>query len=345
MNHRHNNLTIGFTYDLKDDYLAMGLSSEEAAEFDSLETIEGVSDALRSLGYNVDLIGNAHSLISRLQKGDRWDLVFNICEGLRGIGREAQVPAILDLFNIPYVFSDVLVLSLTLHKGMTKHVIRDHGIPTAPFFVAHSLDCLENHSLRYPLFVKPVAEGTGKGIGPDSIVSNHRDLIRVGWDRLQRFEQSLLVEEFLPGREVTVGIVGTGSHAKVIGMMEVLFKKQNTSAVYCYQVKAQYEDFVDYVLPEKRLYDACCRVALDAWRALGCRDGGRIDLRLDQDGIPNFIEVNPLAGLNPIHSDLPILSRIAGISYEQLIGLIMNSALNREKLPVPSKSSLCRTTF
>ncbi len=324
-------LTIGFTYDLKEEYLAMGFTAEQAAEFDAPETINGIYDTLTEIGFKVDKIGNVRSLIHRLVQGDRWDLVFNICEGLEGTGREAQVPAVLDVFDIPYVFSDVLVLSLTLHKGLTKHIIRDKGIPTAPFLVADDVDELRNHNLRYPLFVKPVAEGTGKGIGPDSKVLNDQQLITTARNRLENFGQSILIEEFLPGREFTVGITGTSKDAKVIGMMEVQYRDNETSGVYSYENKAHYEDYIYYTVPEKEIYDKCSQVALASWNALGCRDGGRIDLRLDAQGVPNFIEVNPLAGLNPIHSDLPILAYKADISYKDLLKMIMDSAMQRLK--------------
>lgn len=324
-------MNIGFTYDLKEDYLAEGFSEEAAAEFDAPETIEGISNALESLGHQVVPIGNVKALLHRLHQGERWDLVFNICEGVSGIGREAQVPAILDVFNIPYVFSDALVLSLTLHKGMTKRIIRDLGIPTADFSIVEKPADLPYVDLQYPLFVKPVAEGTGKGIGPDSKVKNFSELKRVCLDRLERFAQPVLVEAFLPGREITVGIVGNGEKARVIGMMEVLYKEQETSSVYSYHNKAHYEDFIEYVVPERDLYEKCAEVALVSWRGLGCRDGGRVDLRLDEHGVPNFMEVNPLAGLNPIHSDLPILAAKAGISFNDLIKSILQAAIERVK--------------
>jgi len=325
-------IIVGFTFDLKQDYLDMGFSPEQAAEFDAPETIDGIFNTLTELGYRVEKIGNVKTLVQKLAKGERWDLVFNICEGVKGVAREAQVPALLDIYDIPYVFSDALVLSLTLHKGLTKHIIRDKGIPTAPFFVADSPDNLLNHNLTFPLFVKPVAEGTGKGIGADSRVSSNEQLMATARDRFERFGQSLLVEEFLPGREFTVGIVGTGAEARVIGMMEVVFKKNETTGIYSYENKAHYEDYIDYTVPEKEAYDACSQVALAAWRALGCCDGGRIDLRMDGNGVPNFIKVNPLAGLNPVHSDLPILGYKAGITYSQLLQMIMESALTRYKL-------------
>jgi D-alanine-D-alanine ligase len=325
-------IVVGFTYDLKDEYIAAGYSPEEAAEFDTAETIDGITNALTELGYRVEKIGNAKNLIQKLVKDETWDIIFNICEGLNGTGREAQVPAILDLYNIPYVFSDVLVLSLTLHKGMTKHIIKDNQIPTSPFFVAECLDDLNSHGLQFPLFVKPVAEGTGKGIGPDSKVFDQEQLVNVVFDRITRFGQGVLVEEFLPGREFTVGITGTGNDAKVIGMMEVIFNSEEKTGIYSYHNKANYEDYIEYTVPEKAVYEMCSDVAIKAWKVLGCRDGGRIDLRLDKNGIPNFIEVNPLAGLNPVHSDLPILAYKAGISYSKLIEMIMQSALKRIKL-------------
>ena len=325
-------MTIGFTYDLKSDYLAEGFSEEEAAEFDVPETIVGISSALESLGHEVVRIGNVKALLKRIHQGERWDLVFNICEGVKGIGREAQVPAILDVFDIPYVFSDALVLSLTLHKGMTKRIIRDLGIPTAPFAVVEQAEDVVRVDLPYPLFVKPVSEGTGKGIGADSKVHNFEELKRVCLDRLYQFRQPVLVESFLPGREITVGIVGTGKDARVIGMMEVIYNQKEQSGIYSYQNKAHYEEFIEYMIPEKQLYDQCAAVALSAWRGLGCRDGGRVDLRLDEHGIPNFMEVNPLAGLNPVHSDLPILAAKAGISFNNLIGMMLQSAIKRYSL-------------
>jgi D-alanine-D-alanine ligase len=248
---------------------------------------------------------------------------------VKGTGREAQVPAILDVYDIPYVFSGVLVLAVTLHKGFTKNIIRDKGIPTAPFFVAGSPEDVEDHNLVFPLFVKPVAEGTGKGIDADSKVLTQEDLRRVARDRFERFGQSLLVEEFLPGREFTVGITGSGNDARVVGMMEVVYRAHETSGVYSYDNKAHYEKYIDYTVPEKEVWDACSSIALASWRALECLDGGRIDLRMDGSKIPNFIEVNPLAGLNPVHSDLPILAEKAGVTYKQLISRIMVSALER----------------
>jgi D-alanine-D-alanine ligase len=326
-------MKIGLTYDLKATYLQQGFSPEEVAEFDTEETITGIESALNELGYQTERIGNIVELTNALASEKRWDMVFNIAEGLYGIGREAQVPALLDAFRIPYVFSDPMVLSLTLHKGMAKHVICGHGIPTAAFAVVKDEKDLANISLEYPLFIKPVGEGTGKGISQKSLVNNPDELASHVIELLHKFRQPVLVEEYLPGREFTVGITGTGSDAAPCGIMEVIVYGKVEEQVYSMQNKEQYESRVTYSIPEKSIAEFCYEVALKSWNALDCRDGGRVDLRLDKKGVPNFIEVNPLAGLNPIHSDLPILCRMNGISYRELIDRIMKSALKRINNP------------
>jgi len=325
-------MRVGMTYDLRSDYLAMGLSMEETAEFDKEDTIAGIENALRELGYQTDRIGHAKALVKRLEAGDRWDLVFNICEGLEGVARESQVPAILDLYQVPYVFSDPLVLALTLHKGMTKRVVRDAGVPTSDFCVYESAADLADLRFGAPFFVKPVAEGTGKGCSSKSIVRDRASLAAVCDDLVARFRQPALIEPYLGGREFTVGITGTGRQARVVGSMEIVLLSNAEKGVYSYSNKGNYEDRVVY-RPGDAATDAVVaaaeRVSLDAWRALGCRDGGRVDIRCDADQAPMFLEVNPLAGLNPKDSDLPILARMANVSYTELIRRIMDSAVAR----------------
>lgn len=322
-------MIVGLTFDLKTSYLEQGFSHEEVAEFDSEETISGIEQALKSLGYQTERIGNIIELTRALANGSSWDLVFNIAEGLYGMGREAQVPALLDAYRIPYTFSDPAVLSVTLHKAMAKHIIRGHGIPTAHFYLVKDKKDLELIKAEFPLFIKPVAEGTGKGISDKSLINSKKELSENISELLEKYKQPVLVEEYLPGREFTVGILGTGENAKPCGIMEVSVKDEKDKKIYSLYTKENYEGLVDYTLPEKEIAEKCFKVALDSWNALECRDGGRVDLKLDTDGIPNFIEVNPLAGLNPIHSDLPILCRLNGISYEELIGKIMDSAKKR----------------
>jgi len=322
-------MKIGMTYDLREDYLAQGFNEEETAEFDKPETIEAIERALQDLGHQTDRIGNLHSLTARLVAGDRWDMVFNIAEGLKGFGREALVPALLDAYEIPYTFSDPMVLSLTLHKGMTKRVVRDLGVPTPDFFVWDKGSTANGHEFTYPLFAKPVAEGTGKGITARSKISNKKELTDVCNDLLETFKQPVLVEAFLPGREFTVGILGSATEAVAIGVMEVVLNHNAEADVYSYHNKEHFKKLVDYVLVEDALAEKTKKIALDAWRGLGCLDGGRIDVRMDAKGIPNFLEVNPLAGLHPQNSDLCILAKKAGMTYTALIGAIVSSAINR----------------
>jgi len=322
-------MKIGLTYDLKDDYLRLGYGKEETAELDSLQTIDALDETLSGLGHEVVRIGHLRALASHLLAGERWDLVFNIAEGFHGLGREAQVPALLDAFEIPYTFSDPLVLTLTLHKGMTKHVVRDLGIPTPDFAVVEDESDIEDVRLPFPLFAKPVAEGTSKGITANSKICSADELAKVCRELLAKYRQPVLVEVFLPGREFTVGMAGTGRKARALGVSEVLLLEKAEAEVYSYYNKAYYEDRVRYHLVEGPIGEEAREVALAAWKGLGCRDAGRVDVRCAADGSVQFIEVNPLAGLNPVWSDLPILCNMAGIPYKQLLQMIVESAAER----------------
>lgn len=322
-------MRIGFTYDLRDDYLAKGFSEEQAAEFDRPDTIEAIEAALRSLGHEVVRIGALAPLMRRLLDGERWDLVFNIAEGVRGPGREAQVPALLDAWDIPYTFSDPLVSALTLHKAMTKRVVRDAGIATPDFRLVATQSDVEAIDLDPPLFAKPVAEGTSKGIGPGSMIHS-RDQLHAACTRLLAgFGQPVLVESYLPGREFTVGLLGSGAEARVLGALEVTLTDRAEPGVYSWLNKEEYDTHVVYRLADDATARLAGETALAAWRVLGCRDGGRVDFRCDADGVPRFMEVNPLPGLNPVRSDLAILARQAGWSFERLVGAIVASALGR----------------
>jgi len=325
-------MRVGITYDLRDHYLAAGYGPEETAEFDSVETIDAIEGALQRLQFATDRIGTVRQLAQRLVAGERWDLVFNIAEGLKGVGREAQVPALLDAYDIPYTFSDPLGMALTLHKGMAKRVVRDSGVPTAPFAVVETLADVGQIDLPYPLFAKPIAEGTGKGVSPASRVGSATALRKLCRQLLDRHRQPVLVESFLPGREFTVGITGSGAAATAVAVMEVVLTDRAEAGVYSYVNKEECESRVHYRLVDDAAAEAAAAVAIAAWRALDCRDGGRVDLRQNGEGQPMFLEVNPLAGLHPTHSDLPIMCTLAGISYDALIGRIVESALRRHGL-------------
>lgn len=325
-------LKIGLTYDLRREYLAEGYNAEDVAEFDSDSTIEELEKAIRALGHVTDRIGNARALCRRLVHGDRWDLVFNVAEGLRGRNREAQVPCILELYDIPYTFSDPLACAATLDKAVAKRLVRDAGLRIAEFHVVRTMEDIDQIRIPYPLFAKPVAEGTGKGIDSASRIETHADLALVCRALLDKYAQPVLIEEYLPGQEFTTGILGTGDNARVLGTMEVALKSEAGTTVYSYDMKEKCEEFVAYTrLAPGALRQEIETLALAAYRALECRDAARVDVKLNRAGIPIFLELNPLAGLHPTHSDLPMIATHEGMPYTELIGAIIHSAIQRRR--------------
>src|SRR5438045_3914551 len=209
-------IRIGVTFDLRADYLAMGYGEEETAEFDSEVTIEAICDALAAMGYMPIRIGNVRQLTDALARGERWSAVFNFCEGLRGFAREAQVPALLEAYDIPYVFSDPLTLAVCLDKGMAKRIVRDCGVPTPEFAVIERVADIRNVDLPFPLFLKPIAEGSGKGVNGQSKIEDVASLRRVASELLVRFQEPVLAESFLPGRASTVGGIATETAAEAV---------------------------------------------------------------------------------------------------------------------------------
>ena len=321
-------MKIGLTYDLRTDYLKEGYTMEETAEFDKEETIEGLEDALHILGYQTERIGHARKLMQELLTDRRWDIVFNICEGMYGDSRESLVPALLDAYRIPYVFSGAVTMGIALNKAFAKQIIRDAGINTPPFMVVNKPDDVKCCKLTFPLFAKPIAEGTGKGVEDRSVISNPDQLAETCHYLLNKFKQPVLVEEYLPGREFTVGVIGNGPDAHVVGAMEVIYG-DGVNDIYSYFNKENYEGRIHYEAVTGQWLEQCTDVSLKAWNALNCCDGGRVDVRVDRFGKMSFIEINPLAGLNPVHSDLPMLCRMNGIEYPRLIGMIMDAAIER----------------
>ena len=290
-------MTVGLTYDLRTDWLRQGYSELETAEFDREETVAAVDAAIRAEGCATERIGNYLGLIAALTAGKRWDLVFNFCEGMYGLGREALVPALLDAHRIPYTFSDPVVLGVSLHKGLAKRVVRDAGVPTPDFAVVESVDDIKGVALRYPLFAKPIGEGTGKGITPASRIGTPHELSSVCEELLKTHGQPVLVEEYLPGREFTTGIIGTGPFAEAVGTMEVILLDTAEAHAYTYVNKEYCEDRVRYERARGADAEGCERIALQAWRALGGRDAGRVDIRLDAKGAPSFMEVLEVLGV------------------------------------------------
>jgi D-alanine-D-alanine ligase len=322
-------MRIGVTYDRREDYLAQGMSAEDAAEFDPEVTIAAVCNALAGLGHEPIRIGNIMALTGQLAAGERWDAVFNICEGLQGYAREAQAPALLEAYGIPYLFSDAITLAVALDKSWAKRIVRDCGIATPDFVVIECKSDIEKVKLDFPLFLKPVAEGSGKGVGRKSRVTSAKQLKSVALDLLARFHEPVLAEVFLPGREFTVGITGTGDDAKIFGASEIIPDAKSCGAGYGYVNKTDWIGRVQIVEAEGPEAEAACEVALAAWRVLRCRDGGRVDIRSDANGKPHFIEVNPLAGITPDWSDLCLIANRHNVPYQQLIGLFLESFLKR----------------
>jgi D-alanine-D-alanine ligase len=326
-------MKVGLTYNLGTDYQPKEEDPPDAAaEFDTPATIEGLNQAITASGHEPVLIGDGIKLFHFLS-GQRVDIIFNIAEGYTGRAREAQIPALLEMLQVPYVGSDPVTLGLALDKVLTKQIMKAERIPTARFLKLSKMEELNQIPLRYPLFAKPNHEGTGKGIDSESKIKTYPKLKSRVKYLLKTYREPVLVEEYLEGDEFTVGIVGTPPH--VIGTMQVVFDTTKVEDFYSYHVKEEYEQYVHYVCPPKIEPDRLEQIediALRAYKVLECRDFARVDIRCDADGTPFFLEINPLAGLNPLHSDLCIIARHNGISYQQLIGKILYSALQRYRL-------------
>jgi D-alanine-D-alanine ligase len=323
-------LRVGLAYDLKDDYLALGFTPLDVMEMDDEEVVAALEEGLASLGCEPERIGRGVEVARRLATGERWDLVLSIAEGMRGRSREAQVPALCELFDQPYAFSDPLTCAVTLDKAVAKRIVRDHGLPTAAFAVVQDEAAAEAVEVEPPVFVKPLAEGSSKGITAGSLVQRREELGLRCREMLAALRQPVLVERFLPGREITVGIVGNGASARAVAAMEVVFTERAEIAAYTTLNKDEWRERMAYRLVEEPEVAAeARRLALGAYAALGCRDVARVDLRGDEHGRLHFLEINPLPGLHPVRSDLPIMARLSGLSYEALLGEILTATRAR----------------
>lgn len=308
-------------------------------EYDSEETVERIASALRATGHDAVKLGGGRRFLERALTASRSprtiDLVFNIAEGRNSRSREAHVPAVCEMLGMPYTHSDPLTLALSLDKPLANRVAASYGIPTAPHVCVERLADLDALPLPpFPLIAKPACEGSSMGIRRQSRCENRGELHAQVASLLAQYAGPVIVERFLTGIEATAGIVGTGAEAHVLGVMEIAPRKTAIDRfIYSLEVKRDYLREVEYHVPPRLppgVNDAIARTALGAYRAIGCRDVGRVDLRLDSEGIPCLIEVNPLPGLNPVSSDLPILSGRLGISYETLIATIVEKAIARQ---------------
>ncbi|MFP4345892.1 MAG: D-alanine--D-alanine ligase [Anaerolineales bacterium] len=325
-------MKIGLTFDLAEEQQpGPGAPPDACAEFDTEESIGYLEGAIAGLGYEVRRIGNLQALLHFLLQGESVDLVFNMAEGSRGRSREAQVPALLEAHGIPYTGSDPLTLALCLDKAMAKRVWQRAGLPTPDFAVVPEAGALGDADLPpFPLFVKPLHEGTSKGIDPGSVVHSAEVLgERVAWI-VETYRQPALVEAFLPGREFSVGILGSGTGARVIGVTEI--RVDSVKGIVDFREKQSWDGLGEGVfvpLAEGSLRQRLADLALRAYRVLECRDLGRVDLRLDAQGEPALLELNPIVGLHPLGSVMPILARQAGMSFDALVASIIDQALCR----------------
>lgn len=308
------------------------------AEWDDIHTIKAVESALATrhrvslVEANLDAFGTLRQL--------RPDLVFNIAEGLHGSSREAQIPAMLDMLQLPYTGSDPLTLGLCLDKRRTKEILAWHGVPTPRFAVVEGMSQIPAR-LRYPLMVKPTLEGSSKGVTDKALVQNRRELVRQLEWVLETYRQPALVEEFLPGREFTVAMLGNGDNLRTLPIVEINFDTlpAGVNPIYSFEAKWLWDREENplqiFACPAplepllQRTIESVCR---RAFVAMGCRDWCRIDVRLDAAGQPNVIELNPLPGILPRpeqNSCFPKAARAAGLSYEQLILSVVEAASAR----------------
>jgi D-alanine-D-alanine ligase len=332
-------MKIALTYNLKkkdntkpDDYFS---------EYDSEDTINAIIGALKSKGYNVDALDVEYPKLFSYFKKNNVDMVFNIAEGQCGKFRESEVPAILDYLNIPYTGSDTFSLALALNKAITKKVLKAENIPTPAFQVFSKGNEELDPSLKFPLIVKPNCEGSAKGISKANVVANKDDLFKIVRETVKVYKQEALVEEFIEGKELTVGILENGK-TRVLPILEIDFSTCKNSGEYFYSWRMkEYQGNKDLgLIPtfhcparlDKETEALVKDAALRTHKAIGCLDISRTDIRLDKNNIPYVLEINPLPGLDPKESNFPIMAYAAGMKYEDLIEAIVLSASERKGL-------------
>lgn len=323
---RKSALRVGFTFNMK-----RGVASETEAEFDSPKTIEAIAAAIESYGHTVISL-EANAELPHALTAAQPDVVFNIAEGLRGRGREAQVPALCELLGIPYSGSDPTTLSICLDKGLTKQILRAARIDTPEWqLITTGREKLK--AFRYPVIVKPNAEGTSKGITSASVVADEAQARAAARAMVDRYGQPALIEEYIVGREFTVGLLGE-RRPKVLPPMEVIFVDPAQHPVYGYEEKQADTTKVRFECPATLTaleLDRIKKVVRDTFTALGCRDVARVDLRMASDGTVHVIEVNPLPGLTPSFSDLCVIAARAGMDHRMLIGEILSGCIKRHR--------------
>jgi len=327
-------MRIGLSYDLKETIAIQQASCDDAfEEYDSWETVELIATALEAEGHTVTMLGGGRDFLDKILH-EKVDFVFNIAEG-RGAyrSREAQVPSILEMLDIPHSGSDPQCLAICLDKPLTKKLVASEGVSTPNWRVINDrqeLRQIDSCDFPFPAIVKPAYEGSSKGIRLTSVVEDAKQAMGVIESLLENYQQPAMVEEIILGDEVTVGIIGN-SPPKVLGMMRILPKQKNGYFIYNLDVKRNYLELVDYECPaglEEKVLQCIQVSSLRAFQALGCRDFARLDFRINGEGQPYFLEINPLPGLGA-HSDLVIMAKKMEWSHRQLISAVLNAAIER----------------
>lgn len=320
-------LRVGIACNMKLDR-----SDDTQAEFDEPETIEAIKRALNKGGFEPVVLEATKGFPEKL-KEERPDFVFNIAEGVSGRSREAQIPAILDYYGVPYTGSDAAALAVALDKALTKRLASSIGVKTPPFFIITSKDFKVPEDMIYPVILKPNAEGSSKGISDVSVAADEKELREKAGRELDMYGGEIMAEAYIDGREFTVGIVGNGKDAKAYEPMEIIYNKlRGAYKVYSFEVKRNYRDYISYKCPAEvdiKSNNAMKDAALGLFRLMGCRDFARMDFRMSMDGTVYFIEANPLPGLAPEYSDYPMLAGYNGVSYDDTVLGVLHEAIGR----------------
>jgi D-alanine-D-alanine ligase len=328
---RTERLKVGFTFNVKRVEPGLAGEQDDEAEYDTPKTLQAIREAIASYGHEVVDLEATQDLPLALASTPV-DVVFNIAEGFKGRSRESQVPSLLELLDIPYTGSDPAALSVSLDKAVAKRMVRTHGILTPGYVVLNTGKERLPRELTFPMLVKPVAEGTSKGVTRKSIVRNEGELRDVARELIAKYRQPALAEQYIAGREFTIGLLGE-RRPKVLAPMEIVFLDTNDpTPVYSFEMKQDWNDRIRYDVPAKlspRELDRLERAAREVFGALGCRDVARIDFRVTAEGRIYFIECNPLPGLTPDWSDLVLIAKASGIEYRALIGEILSNAIRR----------------
>lgn len=326
--------TVGLTYDLKTDYeFKEGDPADANAEFDHPSTIDVIANAIESQGFKLERIGNVVNVLEKIDSL-KVDIVFNISEGLSGRNRESQVPIILEMAGIPFVGADALTLGLTLDKVMAKKIFIAEKIPTPKFFEIKSVDdLLDTDHLKFPLIVKPRFEGSSKGLSENSRVETKDELAKQAAYIITTYKQPALVEEFISGQEFTVALIGNDP-PEVMPIVQIKIDGRFKLNDKFYTFARITSDRLEYTCPARithELKNKISHLALKTYTAVECRDFGRVDFRVDKDGNPYVLEINPLPSLST-EDVFSLVAKETGITYEEIIGNILRSALKRYNL-------------